>query len=199
MVEERQTLLGTLVFFSFWFFTCIIWACKELCVPLPAINKTHSIDFPYATNDQSNAKNRFSLLTMRRQLCLRNNTIDVSVLPHTSFMLYACTLTPYQCLPLFVYSMQLLFLRDTNIKPSDRIFPCEPYLLIDNQCSWKDTFVATCVLLEHGLGQAWLSVTGEVVFQDKDCWSGAAKETALLSNSSFFFPYYHSSQVPSLT
>lgn len=81
MVEERQTLLGTLVFFSFWFFTCIIWACKELCVPLPAINKTHSIDFPYATNDQSNAKNRFSLLTMRRQLCLRNNTIDVSVPP----------------------------------------------------------------------------------------------------------------------
>lgn len=68
-------------FFSFWFFTCIIWACKELCVPLPAINKTHSIDFPYATNDQSNAKNRFSLLTMRRQLCLWNNTIDVSVPP----------------------------------------------------------------------------------------------------------------------
>lgn len=104
------------------------------------------------------------------------------------FMLYACTLTPYQYLPLFVYSMQLLFLRDTNIKPSDHIFPCEPYLLIDNQCSWKDTFVATCVLLEHGLGQAWLSVTGEVVFQDKDCWSRAAKETALLFNSSFFFP-----------
>lgn len=151
---------------------------------------------------------------------LTNNTSVMLTAPHhwyhcLSFwfslyiplMYYTSRLTPHHCFTLFVYSIAATFPQryehHISYLFSDRTSPGEPYVLIDTRSSWH-RFLATHVLLKHGLGWVWLSFMAQVVFQHRHRWQRVVERHIfapphMLCSLFRLLPPCHSAQVPSLT